>query len=96
MKAHTDLKRKSINKIIRLVVKGQMTRQEAYAMGFKKSQIQHLVDQRIANGFKPSISIYQCLVSERPANIDLSKVIKNLRGQTCINIFGHPTRIFNY
>lgn len=88
---------KEINRIIRLVVNGEITQQKARAITrLKKSQIQHLVDQRIANGFKPSLSIYQCLVSDRPANIDLIKVSKNLRGQTCINIFGRPTPLFNY
>lgn len=90
------LERKAVNKIIRMIIDGRMTRQEAYVIGFKKSQIQHLVDQRIASEFKPSISIYQCLVSERPSNIDLSVVSKNSRGQTCVNILGRPTPIFNY
>lgn len=95
---HLKMKRKSISKIVRLLLNNQITMNKArFITGLKESQLKQLVDARIVNNsHKPPFTIYQCLVSVKNVNVDVSKVTRDRYNRLCVSVLGRPTPIFNY
>lgn len=95
---HLKMKRKSLSKIVRLLLVREITMNKArFITGLKELQLKQLVDARIVNNnHKPPFTIYQCLVSVKNVNVDVSKVSKDLDGRLCVSVLGRPTPLFNY
>lgn len=92
------MKRKSISKIVRLLLNNQITMNKArFITGLSPFQLKALMNARIANNsYKAPFTIYQCLVTTRNVNVDVSKVTKDLDGRLCVSVLGRPTPIFKY
>lgn len=92
------LKRKSISKIVRLLLVNEISMDKARSItGLKESQLKQLVDARIVNNsYKAPFTIYQCLVSVKNVNVDVSKTTRDRYNRLCVSVFGVQTPIFNY
>lgn len=92
------LKRKSISKIVRLLLVNEISMNKARSItGLSQFQLKQLVDARIVNNsYKPPFTIYQCLVSVKQTNIDFSKTTRDRYNRLCVSVLGVQTPIFNY
>lgn len=94
------LKRKSISKIVRLLLVNEISMDKARSItGLKESQLKQLVDARIVNNSRNThYSVYQSLVlvGFNCVNVGNSEITRDKRGRLCVSVFGVQTPIFNY
>lgn len=97
---HLKMKRKSISKIVRLLLNNEISMDKARSItGLKESQLKQLVDARIVNNSRSMhYSVYQSLVlvGFGCVNVSNSKITRDRYNRLCVSVLGVQTPLFNY